>query len=274
MTTFAVLARSGTGEPQADIEGLMPTPAGHADLLPPPPLRLDTLALFLDMDGVLAPIVETPEAVVADPRRTTVLKTLGRRLDGRLAILSGRTIAEIDRISDGAVTSVAGVHGLERRQAGEVVRGLADPALGDAVAAFRDFARARPGARVEDKGLSTALHYRLAPDHAHAALDLAEDLAAATGLTLQRGDMVAELRTPGADKGAALRAFMEAPPFAGATPVMLGDDLTDEHAFAAAAGLGGHGVLVGPPRPTAATWRLPDQGDVLDWLEALAEAPQ
>ena len=85
--------------------------------------------------------------------------------------------------------------------------------------------------------------------------------------------MVVELRTPGADKGEALTAFMAQPPFQGATPVMLGDDLTDEDGFRAAAALGGHGVLVGPPRATAATWRLPDQGQVLDWLDALAEAP-
>ena len=252
----------------------MPLPAGHADLLPPPLLRVQGLALFLDMDGVLAPIEETPEAVVADPRRTAVLARLGHRLEGRLAILSGRTLAEIDRIADGAVASAAGVHGLERREDGEVRRSVADPAVGDAVAAFRDFARTRPGARVEDKGLSTALHYRLAPDHAHAAVELAEDLAAATGLKLQRGDMVAELRTPGADKGAALKAFMDQSPFAGAIPVMLGDDLTDEDAFRAAAELGGHGVLVGPPRPTAASWRLPEQADVLDWLEALAGAAE
>lgn len=252
----------------------MPLPAGHADLLPPPLLRADDIALFLDLDGVLAPIAATPEAVVADPRRTAVLIRLGRKLDGRLAILSGRTIAEIDRIADGAVASAAGVHGLERREDGQVRRSVADPALGDAVAAFRDFARTRPGARVEDKGLSTALHYRLAPDHAHAALELAEGLSAATGLKLQRGDMVAELRTPGADKGAALKGFMAMEPFAGSIPVMLGDDLTDEDAFRAAADLGGHGVLVGPPRATAASWRLPDQGDVLDWLEALAGASQ
>ncbi|MBN8528462.1 MAG: trehalose-phosphatase [Caulobacterales bacterium] len=251
----------------------MPTPAGHADLLPPPSPDLDGVALFLDMDGVLAPIAATPEAVVAHPRRTAVLTALTRRLEGRLAILSGRTIAEIDRIADGAVASVAGVHGLERREFGQVRRSVADPALGDAVAAFRDFARSRPGARVEDKGLSTALHYRQVPDHAHAALDLALDLAAATGLTLQRGDMVVELRTPGADKGAALRAFMALAPFAGATPVMLGDDLTDEDAFRAAADLGGHGVLVGPSRPTAAAWRIADQSQVLDWLESLIEAP-
>ncbi|MBX3477015.1 MAG: trehalose-phosphatase [Brevundimonas sp.] len=251
----------------------MPTQAGNSQPSPPtPPVRAAGVALFLDIDGVLAPIAATPEGVGPDPRRTAVLERLARKLDGRLAILSGRTLAEIDRIAGTPLAAAAGVHGLERRQDGRTLRVAADPALGDAVQAFRDFARDRPGARVEDKGLATALHYRLAPDHAHAALDLARDLADASGLSLQRGDMVVELRTPGADKGAALTAFMQSPPFAGAVPVMLGDDLTDEDAFRAAAALGGYGVLVGPARETAATRRLADQGQVLDWLEAVAEA--
>lgn len=259
--------------PQRHIEGFMPTQAGNAHPSPPtPPVRAAGVALFLDIDGVLAPIAATPEGVGPDPRRTAVLERLARKLDGRLAILSGRTLAEIDRIAGTPLAAAAGVHGLERRQDGRTLRVAADPALGDAVQAFRDFARDRPGARVEDKGLATALHYRLAPDHAHAALDLGRDLAAATGLKLQRGDMVVELRTSGADKGAALTAFMQAPPFAGAVPVMLGDDLTDEDAFRAAAALGGYGVLVGPVRETAATRRLADPGQVIDWLEAVAEA--
>ena len=97
-----------------------------------------------------------------------------------------------------------------------------------------------------------------------------EALAGRTGLVLQRGKMVAELRPPGTDKGAALRRLMAEPPFAGARPVFVGDDLTDEHAFEAAAALGGGGVLVGPPRPTAARWRLNGVGEVTCWLEAAA----
>ena len=84
--------------------------------------------------------------------------------------------------------------------------------------------------------------------------------------------MVLELKTPGADKGTAVTAFMQEPPFRDAVPVMLGDDLTDEHGFEAAAALGGYGVLVGPKRPTAARYRLDDVDAVLTWLEAVAEA--
>ena len=121
----------------------------------------------------------------------------------------------------------------------------------------------------EDKALSVALHYRNAPSAAEAVIEAAERLSQATGLILQLGDMVAELRTPGADKGAAVTAFLRESPFLDATPVFIGDDLTDEDGFAAAERLGGFGVLVGEPRPTTACYRLAAPRDVARWLQAL-----
>lgn len=241
--------------------------------LPPPPVALPRPALFLDMDGVLAPLVETPDAVVPDARRTAVIRGLAVRLNGRVAIISGRTIAEIDRIAERAAASASGVHGLERRRAdGSLDRAEADPAVRAAVAAFHDFAGTRPGVIVEDKAVSAGLHYRQAQGESAAVAALAERLAEETGLTLQAGHMVVELKTPGTDKGTALTAFMEEAPFAGAVPVMLGDDLTDEDGFRAAAAFGGFGVLVGPPRATAARYGLPDVDAVLAWLDAVEEA--
>lgn len=240
--------------------------------LPKPSTRLRRPALFLDLDGVLAPLAPTPDAVTPNARRTAVLKSLAHRLGGRVAIVSGRTIAEIDRIAGTALTPASGVHGLERRRAdGSLTRAAADPGVRDAVAAFERFAETRPGTIVEDKAVSAGLHFRGAPAEAGAAGALAERLADETGLTLQAGHLVIELKTPGADKGTALTAFMQEPPFAGAVPVMLGDDLTDEHGFEAAAALGGFGVLVGPPRESAARYGLPDVDAVLAWLEAVEE---
>ena len=100
-------------------------------------------------------------------------------------------------------------------------------------------------------------------------IEAADRLAQATGLVLQLGDMVAELRTPGADKGMAVSAFLREPPFTGATPVFIGDDLTDEDGFVAAKRLGGFGVLVGEPRPTEARYRLADTDAVARWLKGL-----
>jgi trehalose 6-phosphate phosphatase len=236
-----------------------------------PPERLDaaSAALFLDLDGTLAPIVATPDEVGPDARRTRLLRALGQALGGRLAVISGRTLADIDRILDGAVTAASGVHGLERRTADGVVR-RAEPsaALPRARQTLEVLARAWPGVMLEDKGLSLAVHYRNRPEAAEAVREAATAAAAEGGLLVQHGRKVAELRPPGPDKGAALTAFMAEPPFAGATPFFVGDDLTDEAGFAAAAALGGVGVLVGPERATGATHRLADIAAVYAWLEA------
>lgn len=253
----------------------MPLSAGSITrTLHAPPLRPEgALALFLDMDGVLAALAPTPEAVVADMRRTAVLEALDEALEGRIAIISGRTISEIDRISGIVGLSASGIHGLQRRRRdGSVDHTDASPRVARAVDAFRKFAGSHPGTLVEDKGGSASLHYRQAPAAARAAMALAERLAGETGLDLQPGHMVLELKTPGADKGRALSAFMSEPPFLRATPVMVGDDLTDEAGFRVAETLGGYGILVGPMRETAARYGLPDVPAVLDWLEAVAAA--
>ncbi|MCS6627792.1 trehalose-phosphatase [Roseibacterium beibuensis] len=250
-----------------------PAPVEAVPHLPPPPVRLPRPALFLDMDGVLAPLADTPDAVVPHPERTAALRAVADRLGHRVAIISGRTIAEIDRIAEASAASASGVHGLERRRAdGSLHRAEPAPEVRDAVAAFENFARTRPGIIVEDKAVSAGLHYRGAPAEADAAMALASELAEQTGLTMQAGNLVVELKTPGTSKGTALNAFMKEPPFAGAVPVMLGDDLTDEDGFRAAEALGGFGVLVGPPRETAARHGLPDVDAVLAWLNAVEES--
>jgi len=245
-----------------------------ASCLPKPPLVLKKPALFLDLDGVLAPLAPTPDAVGPDARRTEVLSRLTDRMEGRVAIVSGRTLGEIDRISDGAARAASGVHGLQRRRGdGSFANRAPDPAVRRAVAAFDAFAADRPGVIVEDKTLAAGLHYRQAPGVSEEALALAASLAEETGLALQPGSMVLELKTPGTDKGAALTAFMAEAPFTGALPIMVGDDLTDEHGFEAAERLGGFGVLVGPQRPTAARYRLEDVAAVLDWLDQIEGGP-
>jgi trehalose 6-phosphate phosphatase len=236
----------------------------------PKPLRLDDTALFLDLDGTLAPIAARPQDVRPDPRRTSLLERLARRLDGRLAVVSGRTVADIDRILEGCVIPVAAVHGLVRRDPdGQVIQAAAHPGLDRATAAFGAFAARDRGLIVEPKaGLSVALHFRQAPDQAADARALARDLAAETGLALQDGDMVEELRTPGASKGDSVRAFMAMPSFAGARPVFVGDDVTDEDGFEAVQALGGLGVCVGAARATGARFRLAGVEAALEWLEA------
>ena len=235
----------------------------------PKALRLEETALFLDLDGTLAPIAARPQDVRPDPRRTSLLERLNQALNGRLAVVSGRTLADVDRILEGRVTAVAAVHGLVLRDSGgTVIEAAPHPALADALGELRAFAARDSGLIVEEKGLSVALHYRLARSHGPAARQRAIELAAQTGLVLQHGDMVEELRTPGPTKGDSVAMFLGRAPFEGARPVFLGDDVTDEHGFEAVRDLGGMGVLVGASRPTAARFRLLGVEEALAWLEA------
>ena len=235
----------------------------------PGALRPDQAALFLDLDGTLAAIAPRPQDVHPDMQRNQIIRDLRDRMGGRLAVISGRPLADIDRILDGAAYAAAGVHGLERRRAdGVLLSARPSPTLPRVRAALNRMAEHWPGMLIEDKGLSVAAHFRGAPQAAHQVAQTAAALAADEGLTLQLGDMVAELRTPGPNKGEALKAFMSEQPFGGAKPVFVGDDLTDEVAFIAARELGGYGVLVGPGRPTSASYRLAEVPAVLDWLRA------
>jgi trehalose 6-phosphate phosphatase len=240
----------------------------QAALPPPPPVDPDRTSLFLDLDGTLAEIAPRPEDVAAEPARSRVLAALGAATGGRVAVLTGRTLEEADRILDGAVAAVSAVHGLVRRLPdGAVVAFQASPKLPEAARTLETLARGRRGLIVEDKGVSVALHYRQAPEAEGAVRETTGSIARTTGLVVQDGAMVSELRTAGPHKGDALRAFMGDAPFAGGVPVMVGDDLTDEDAFAAAEALGGYGVLVGPPRPTRARYRLGAVAEVLAWLD-------
>lgn len=237
----------------------------------PKPLRLAGAALFLDLDGTLAPIAARPQDVRPDPRRTLLLERLKEALDGRLAVVTGRTLADVDRILERRVICVAAVHGLIRRDCdGELHEPAPHPRLAAALADLHAFAARDSGLIVEEKGPSVALHFRLARHHAADARALAQQIVAETGLVLQEGDMVEELRTPGPTKGDSIRAFMQDARFRGSTPIFVGDDVTDEHGFDEVARLGGFGVLVGPQRATHARYRLNGVEDVLEWLEAAA----
>lgn len=237
--------------------------------LPPPPLDLAGQAsLFLDLDGTLFEFEEQPEQVRADRPLRELLARLATRLENRIALVSGRSVADVDRImGERLPIAVAGSHGLERRSAAGDMLGSVDvPTLGKAIGAFEAFAAEHPGVIVERKSVSTALHYRGAPQHGTACVEKAREVGRSTGLSLQVGKMVAELRPPGADKGTAIMAFMAEEPMNGHVALFFGDDVTDEHGFEAIGRIGGAGVLVGPMRETAARYRLQGVGSVRQWL--------
>lgn len=240
-------------------------------LLPPPPDLLTGAALFLDFDGTLIELAETPDAIRVAPELGPLLGRLRDRLGGRVAIVSGRSVADLERYVPATNIPFSGSHGLELRLGDGTRVPLHAPAGLDEVRdRVRRFVQGRQGLLIEDKPAGVALHYRKAPTEARTVTDFMEMLAREAKLIVQKGNMVVELRPPGADKGDAVRAFMGQDAFAGARPVFLGDDLTDEHAFAAVTALGGAGILVGPSRSTKAQYRLKSVAAVAEWLEACA----
>jgi trehalose 6-phosphate phosphatase len=237
----------------------------------PPLSMLEGAALFLDFDGTLVELAESPDAINVPAAVAPLLARLNERLAGRIALVSGRSIEGLEKHLECTGLAVSGSHGLELRlRDGSRIPLAARHDLSDARARLREVAAETPGLLLEDKPFGLALHFRQAPQEQERVEALMAELARSSGLALQEGKMVIEIRPRGADKGDAVRAFMAEPEFGGAIPIFVGDDLTDEHAFEAAAELGGAGVLVGPERETAARWRLPDVGAVIAWLDEAA----
>lgn len=249
------------------------TIAAH-DLPAPPPANAATLALFLDIDGTLLDFAGRPQAVEVAPALPNLLARVGDRFDGAFALLSGRPLSQIDALFGLPRIAAAGLHGAELRFADGHMQRAADGA--SLPPGFTDRARALvadlPGVLVEDKGAALALHYRAAPAAQAAVQGVAVQLSDMAGenYTLQHGNRVIEIKPAASDKGTALAALMDTAPFAGRQPWMLGDDLTDEHAFAEVDSRGGISIVVGARRPTVARHALADPAAVHAWLAVLA----
>lgn len=246
------------------------TPDGAVPLPPPPPLS-DRWALFLDVDGTLVAFSDHPERVVVADALVRRLSALSAETQGALALVSGRQLSMLDRMFAPLRLPAAGLHGLERRRAGEASPAAVEPpaALRALKAQAQALVEAYPLAVVEDKGEALGLHWRAMPEAAAQMQAFAQQaLPRLPGYHLQPGDHVLELRPQRADKGTAIAAFLAEAPFRGRTPVFVGDDLTDEHGFDVVDAHGGHGILVGDRAGTAARYRLPDIAAVHAWLGA------
>lgn len=238
----------------------------------PPSLNAQKYCVLLDFDGTLVDIVERPEDVFIDERLSALLERLRGILDTRLAIVSGRSIAQLEGFFGTTAEDLAlvGSHGAEIRLTGSVVTSPSRPdALDDAEVFFKQAFSGNSKVVIETKSFGVAIHYRLDPSMEGMAIRMAAEFANESGLELQHGKMMVELRTSGHDKGSAIKALLSAAPFAGYTPIFIGDDLTDEPGFAVCVSAGGFGILVGPRRKTAALYRLDSVTAVRQWLEKI-----
>ncbi|WP_265501561.1 trehalose-phosphatase [Paracoccus beibuensis] len=235
----------------------------------PPPLPADA-ALFLDFDGCLVEIAHRPDAVVVSEALRDRLVRLNDRLDGALALISGRDVADLRGHLVDFRGIVAGSHGSELSVGPDEIQTLHQAPFDAAAlhAAARKLAAPHPAILVEEKPHGVAMHYRDTPSLQGFVEDAMHDLAARNPhLMLQPAKMALELRPGGVGKDTALAQLMQMPPFEGRVPVFAGDDTTDEPAMAEAQSRGGFAIKIGEG-PTAARHRLSDPAALAAWLDA------
>jgi trehalose 6-phosphate phosphatase len=228
-------------------------------------------ALFLDLDGTLLDIAPTPEGVRIPESLCRDLENARRAVDGALALVSGRSIATIDRLLAPLRLPAAGQHGAEIRCAPE------EPIL---LCSTIDLGQARrlltpltaiAGIVIEDKGASLAVHHRQASTPSEDLYRWIADALAPLGggLEILRGRRVFDVKPRGISKATAVEQFMARAPFGGRLPVFVGDDKTDEDGFRAVTALGGIAIQVGPNRSAAATSWIESPAAVRRWLRVL-----
>ncbi len=236
-----------------------------------PPLDpTQPVAIFLDFDGTLVHIVDRPDLTHVPASLLATLEDVYDALDGALALITGRPIADLDELLAPLRLPAAGVHGMEFRDSSGAVEAVAAPPLPEwARAEAGALAGLDPGLLMEDKVHGVALHFRQAPALEGRVRDAMQRIVARLGVdfVLQEGKMVVELRPACASKGTAVSRFMSQPPFAGREPVFIGDDVTDEDAFRVVNDMGGYSIKVGErAADSAARHELADVGAVRSWL--------
>ncbi|WP_426197007.1 trehalose-phosphatase [Massilia sp. DWR3-1-1] len=226
--------------------------------------------LFLDFDGTLVELAERPEQVRVAAPLLDLLARLQVLLGGKLALISGRPVAQIDAMLFPLRLPVAGVHGLERRDADGRLHQAAIPDMRSVLAAAQALAVIHPDLWVEQKYGALALHYRQAPQLGPLCdSSMAEAVRHCPGTVLLKGKMVAEIKPAGVDKGTAIRAFLDEAPFAGHLALFVGDDLTDEAGFDMVQRAGGVGIKVGPGH-SIAQCRIDSPGALFAALDQVA----
>ena len=237
--------------------------------------RLGECAILLDIDGTLLDLAPTPREVWVPPGLAETLSRLRDRTSGALALVSGRSLNDIDLIFAPEQFPAVGGHGAEMRIStdSEAVATHAPPMDKELKRRLAAIAKLSPGILLEDKGYSLALHYRLAP-HAEKAIYEAVSLIRAdlpnAPIEVLPGKCVCEIKQSGFDKATGVRELMTHEPFRGRRPFFIGDDVTDESVFAMMPDLGGLAFSVGR-RAQGVTDYFDEPRDVRAWLARLID---
>jgi trehalose 6-phosphate phosphatase len=231
----------------------------------------DSSAYFFDVDGTLLELRRRPEEVVADEHLRGLLTRLRTAAGGAVALVSGRSIADLDRIFDPLTLPAAGLHGADIRFPDGSRRAARADLMDEVRPLVASFAASHDGIWLEDKGATLAIHFRERPELAGEVLAFLSQFQQGRDLAVQEGKMVVELKSAAHDKGTAIKTLLAQKPFKGRCPLFVGDDLTDEHGFAEVQRAGGIAVRIGVPDvPTEARLHMPHPAYLRERLRELA----
>jgi trehalose 6-phosphate phosphatase len=226
------------------------------------------MALFLDFDGTLAGFKDDPDAVHLSLDQKTLLMALSDKLDGALALISGRDLRDLSKRVPQTLWRL-GNHGLFKAGPNEPAPETFAEFPTDLLSLIDASLSEITGTRIERKGPVIAIHHRANPAAGKLIFEaISAHLPHSGKYLVQTGHCVVELKPRGANKGKALTAQMQHAAFQGRTPVMIGDDTTDEDGFIACTKLGGFGIKMGDG-PTEAAYRIGDIPTLYTYLERL-----
>jgi trehalose 6-phosphate phosphatase len=231
---------------------------------------------LLDVDGTILDIAPTPDQVRVPQSLLRTLSAINDHVGGALALVSGRPVADLDVIFAPLRLAAIGGHGAEIRP---LANGSAPQRCAKSLdlkikRRLKDVATRHPGVTIEDKDYSLALHYRQTPAQGPDVVEEVKRVCKDSlpgSIEVLPGRAVIEVKSTGFDKGTAVRALMSHPPFSGRRPIFIGDDKTDEAAFAVVPEFNGIAVSVGRKVPGAED-RFKSPAEVRQWLERLAES--
>jgi trehalose 6-phosphate phosphatase len=233
-------------------------------------IRDEPLALFLDVDGTLLEIAATPDRVRVPASLRNTLQLSCDRENGAFALLSGRSLDDLDEMFAPCVFPASGKHGLEvRLPSGKVIRPNIDPSVLDPARRWLGILQKdNRGLLLEDKGIALTMHYRLAPKLAPEVEVVMNEMVVELGeaFIVRAGKCVYEIMPRGFDERSAIHLLMQEREFAGRTPVFVGDDPCDEIGFQAVNEMGGHSIRVGNLEQTTARYRFSSVSTVVAWL--------
>ena len=238
------------------------------------PKDIQQVALFLDVDGTLYEIENSPGLIKPCFSLQKKLLTIRNRLQGALGLISGRTLDDLDRLFNKNKISFAGNHGAQLRDGLQIKEHRANTEnIKEIAHKIKELLNGQKNIEIENKGSNLTVHFRNSTiDRREINRIIMELVKCDPSLTFLKGKEVLEVKPLSHNKGTAISYFMRTKPFIKRRPIFIGDDVTDEDGFETVNNKGGWSVRVGNYKRSKANFFLPNVKSVHGVMKQLLKS--